>query len=213
MAAGLLLSQQVIVEITAITVKKMNGTITKKNTKKIIYKDGDGDFCLIPLTQGKFAKVDAEDYRQLSQYKWCACKAKKIFYACRTEKRHTVFMHRMIMHAPKHLYCDHKDHNGLNNRKNNLRLCTPAQNVYSKRPQKDASSKYKGVSWHKQSNKWKVSIRFQGKLHHLGAFDNQIKAAMAYDDKAAELFREFAWLKFPERIELRNWIRKIIWAT
>lgn len=171
------------------------------------------DYRLIPLTQGKFAIVDAEDYDWLSKYKWCAWKNENAFYACRTEKGHTVFMHRMIMSAPKGLMCDHIDHNGLNNRKSNLRLCTPAQNVHNKRPQRDSSSKYKGVGSKKQSRKWEARIRFQGKLYHLGDFDNQMEAAMAYDDKAAELFGEFAYLNFPERRELRNWIRKIIWAA
>ena len=167
----------------------------------------------IPLTQGKLAIVDAEDYDWLSQYKWCAARAKNTFYATRTERKRGISMHRIIMNAPKGLMCDHIDHNGLNNRKSNLRLCTPAQNVHNKRPQRDSSSKYKGVGWKKRSRKWEARIRFQGKLYHLGDFTDEIKAALAYDDKAIELFGEFAYLNFPERIDLQNWIKKIIWAA
>lgn len=61
--------------------------------------------------------------------------------------------------------------------------------------------------------RWRARIGFKGKRIHLGDFADEIKAAMAYDDKAVELFGEFAYLNFPERIELKKWIRKIIWAA
>ncbi len=168
---------------------------------------------LIPLTQGKFAIVDAEDYDWLVRYKWYATKAKNTFYACRVEGGKTIKMHREIMRAPKGLVCDHINHNGLDNRKRNLRLCTHAQNCYNQRGGATGTSKYKGVSWDKRSSKWSARIRCNGKLYNLGDFDNQMEAAMTYDDKAVELFGEFAWLNFPERIELRKWIEKIIWAA
>jgi len=122
-------------------------------------------------------------------------------------------MHRMIMHAPKHLCCDHIDHNGLNNRKSNLRLCTNAQNTHNQRIRPNGTSKYKGVSWHRPNNKWVARIAFKRKRMHIGIFDNQMEAAMAYDDKAIELFGEFACVNLPERIEIRNWLRKLIWAA
>jgi len=122
-------------------------------------------------------------------------------------------MHRVIMRAPKGVMCDHRNHNGLDNRKSNLRLCTSAQNQYNKKPKKDCASKYKGVVRRKDCKKWRAKIGFKGKRIHLGYFDDEMDAAMAYDDKAIELFGEFAYLNFPERIELRNWIRKIIWAA
>ncbi len=61
--------------------------------------------------------------------------------------------------------------------------------------------------------RWRARIGFKGKWIHLGDFADEIRAAMAYDDKAVELFGEFAYLNFPERIGLRNWIRKIVWAA
>ncbi|MBA7691068.1 hypothetical protein ES703_99606 [subsurface metagenome] len=168
---------------------------------------------LIPLTQGKFAIVDAEDYDRLNQYKWYASKCKNTFYACRVEGGTTIRMHREIMRAPKGLICDHIDHNGLHNRKGNLRLCTNAQNSYNQQACATGTSKYKGVCWHKCRSKWSARIRCDGKFYNLGDFDNEMEAAMAYDNKAAELFGEFAWLNFPERMELNKWIRKIIWAA
>jgi len=69
------------------------------------------------------------------------------------------------------------------------------------------------VSWHKSNSKWSARIRCDRKFYNLGEFDNQMEAAMAYDDKAVELFGEFAYLNFPERIELKKWLKKIIWAA
>ena len=167
----------------------------------------------IPLTQGKFAIVDAEDYDWLSQYKWCAAKDRETFYAQRYSNGRIVSMHRVIMRAPKGVICDHRNHNGLDNRKSNLRFCTSAQNQYNKRPKKGCASKYKGVVRRKNYKKWRARISFKRQRINLGDFDNEMDAAMAYDDKAVELFGEFAYLNFPERIELRKWIRKIIWAA
>jgi hypothetical protein len=168
---------------------------------------------IIPLTQGKFAIVDAEDYNWLSRHKWCAARSRDTFYTHRGSKGRLISMHRSIMRAPKGLMCDHRNHNGLDNRKSNLRLCTSAQNQYNKRPKKGCSSKYKGVILREDRRRWRAKICFNRKRIHLGDFADAIKAALAYDDKAIELFGEFAYLNFPERIELRNWIRKLIWAA
>jgi hypothetical protein len=186
---------------------------TKENGRNSYVAENGEDFKLIPLTQGQFAIVDAEDYEWLSQYKWCAAKDRETFYAHRACNGTTVSMHRVIMRAPKGMMCDHRNHNGLDNRKSNLRLCTSAQNQYNKRPKKGCASRYKGVVLRSDSKRWRAKIGFKGKRIHIGDFDNQMEAAMAYDDKAIELFGEFSWLNFPERIDLRNWIRKIVWAA
>jgi len=155
----------------------------------------------IPLTRGKFALVDAEDYYRLARYKWCSstCGA-KTFYALANWNRKRVMIHRVIMDAPDHLFVDHIDHNGLNNTKANLRLCTLAQNMRNTRPIKGTSSKYKGVSWNKDAKKWRTVIRLNTKSQHIGHFENEIDAAKAYDKKAAELFGEFAHLNFPPSV-------------
>ena len=152
----------------------------------------------IPLTQGKFALVDAEDYYQLVKFQWCANEPTKTkFYAVRKCNRKHVKMHRAIMAAPDHLVVDHIDHDGLNNCKSNLRLCTLAQNSHNCGSRKRATSRYKGVSWKKSTKKWVATIKFNNKLYHLGTFKNEIDAAKAYDKKAASLFGEFAYLNFP----------------
>jgi hypothetical protein len=181
--------------------------------RRLGIKNEEEGFGLIPLTQGKFAIVDAEDYDRLSKYKWCAAKDGETFYAQRGSNGTTILMHREIMHAPKGMICDHIDHNGLYNRKSNLRLCTNAQNQYNKRPKKDCASRYKGVILRRDCKRWRAQIGYNRKRIHLGDFDDQMEAAMAYDDKAVELFGEFAWLNFPDMIEFRKWLIKIIWAA
>ena len=170
------------------------------------------DIRYIPLTQGKFAIVDAEDYNWLSRYDWFATKSRQTYYAHRYSNGKIISMHREIMRAPKGLICDHINHNGLVNRKSNLRLCTGKQNARNRQARSGCSSKYKGVYWSKRYKKWRARICFNCRRIHLGYFFDEIKAALAYDDKAVELFSEFAYLNFPEKNELQNWLRKIVLA-
>jgi hypothetical protein len=158
--------------------------------------DSDGAK-LIPLMQGKFAIVDAEDYDWLAQYKWSCQKSKNNFYATRAKGSARISMHREIMKAPEGVQVDHIDRGGLKNRRSNLRLCTHAENVHNSRPMRNATSKYKGVCWHKRKKKWCVSISKSGKRTYLGNFDDEVEATRAYDQKAEELFGEFAYLNFP----------------
>ena len=150
----------------------------------------------IPLTRGKFALVDAEDYYRLAQFKWCAQLGKTTIYASRRDGGKSIKMHRLIMDPPDHLLVDHIDHNGLNNCRSNLRLCTIAQNACNA-PSHGLSSKYKGVCWNKRKEKWIARIRLNGKIYNLGYFTDEIAAAKAYDKKAGQLHGQFACLNFP----------------
>ena len=154
---------------------------------------------LIELTQDKFAIVDAQDYEWLSKYKWYAIKDRRTYYAARSANRKTLRMHREIMRAPKHLLVDHRDHNGLNNRRSNLRICTLAENLRNQRSARDSTSKYKGVTWCKAKNLFQARITFNRRRIHLGYFKSEIDAAKAYDKKAKELFGDFAYLNFPDQ--------------
>jgi len=155
---------------------------------------------LIPLTQDKFAIVDADDYDRLCKYKWYAAKKRRNYYAKRRCPHGIVAMHRVILNAPRGLVVDHINHNGLDNRKENLRLCTVAQNCRNARPctRPNQWSKYKGVTFHKRRKHFMAAIRYNRKKYFLGYFKNQIDAAKAYDKKARELFGEFAYLNFPQ---------------
>ena len=153
------------------------------------------DIRFIPLTKGKVAVVDADDYDWLSKYKWYACNNTAVFRARRNLGSKRLFMHRVITDAPPGLVVDHIDGNPLNNRKANLRICTQTENNYNKRPC-GATSRYKGVCWDRCKRKWIAKAAKHRKTYNLGRFDNEKDAARAYDKKAKELFGEFAYLNF-----------------
>ena len=161
-------------------------------------------FRRIPLTQNKYAIVDPEDYERLSKYKWYAAKGHHTFYAVRGKwskiqrKRVELRMHRVITNAPDHLYVDHVNHNGLDNRKANLRLATHAQSVRNREKfTRPATSRYKGISWHSSTQKWCACIQTNNTKIHLGSFDSEIEAAKTYDKAARKLHGAFAALNFP----------------
>jgi hypothetical protein len=150
----------------------------------------------IPLGgRGLFAIVDAADYEELSRYKWYASGHGRNIYAFCYKKGRRVCMHRMIMRAPKGRLVDHIDGNGLNNRRNNLRFCTPGQNQANQKP-RGGSSQYVGVC--RLYGKWQAGINYRGKYLYLGRFDDEIEAAKTRDRKAYELHGEYAYLNFPE---------------
>ena len=158
---------------------------------------------LIPLSQGKFAQVDDEDFERVNQFKWCAWKDDSRFYAMRTAlidgKRRTILMHRFIMKCTdRNIQIDHRNTDGLNNQKSNMRKCTHQENCMNQRKiRKICSSKYKGVYWFKANSKWSVRIGIGGKTLCIGYFTIEEDAARAYDAFAIKHFGEFAVLNFP----------------
>lgn len=153
---------------------------------------------LIPLTQGQFSLVDDEDYERVNAHKWYAAKKRNYFYAQREQNGACIKMHRFIMNVTdKSIHIDHRFGNGLDNRKENLRICTSAQNSMNRDGMPKSSSPYKGVSWCKNTNKWKSQIRKDNKLFYLGVYSDPVEAAKMYDKHAKILFCEFARLNFP----------------
>jgi len=140
----------------------------------------------IPLTQGKVALVDDEDYESLSQFKWYAGKQRHTFYAerknCEKGKRKRMIMHRVIMKdkLKENFFVDHIDHNGLNNQKSNLRVVTHRENLMNRRDKNLVSSIYSGVSWKKREKKYEVHVYVKGKNKFLGTFNDEIQAAIVY---------------------------------
>lgn len=92
----------------------------------------------------------------------------------------------------KNLYVDHINRNTLDNRIENLRICSNQENSFNRRKHIDGKSKYKGVSFHKKTQKWQVSITKNNKSYYIGLFKSQEEAAKAYNIKALELFGDFA---------------------
>lgn len=156
------------------------------------------DTRMIELTQGCSAIVDAADYEWLMQWKWCVNHHKHTTYAKRGAAGATVMMHRFILSATKGITVDHINHNGLDNRRANLRLATYSENLRNTRSVFGSSSKYLGVSFDKTRGKWRANIMLGGTKKQIGRFDREADAAAAYDEAAIRHYGAFANPNFPK---------------
>lgn len=154
----------------------------------------------IPLSKGKVAIIDAEDAKRVNQHKWCATVTKRgRWYAkrkvVRDGKATSEMLHRFIMNCPKGFEVDHINNDGLDNRRENLRLCTRSQNNGNRRL---TTIKFKGVSWERKSKSWRASIGKDYVNYELGRYKTAEEAAEAYDRAARRLYGQFARVNFPE---------------
>lgn len=152
---------------------------------------------LVSLTQGFEAQVDDEDFERISIYNWYALNTNNITYALTTIKYDKVHLHRFVLRLyDTSTEVDHKDRNGLNCQKSNLRIANRSQNKANSKIPSNNRTGYKGVVWSIKAQKWQATIGFEGKTvwlkYHLTAID----AARAYDKAAKRLFGEFASLNF-----------------
>lgn len=161
-------------------------------------------FRRIKLTRGKYALVDPEDFERLNQYNWYSTHDG---YAKRTVpkklakgKQQYALMHRELCPVPEGLIVDHINRNPGDNRKANLRPATRQQNCwnvnYKNRP---GNSRYIGVSFNKQSGKWRVHMSIDRCFRTIGYYDDEVEAAKKYDEMAKKYRGEFAVLNFPEK--------------
>jgi hypothetical protein len=149
----------------------------------------------IQLTKEKSAIVDDEDFEWLNQWKWTADKGYKTWYAVRSIKKDGKWTH-VRMHVVILAGCDrvdHKDGNGLNNQKENLRPATHRQNLVNS-SRLPGESGLVGVDF--INPKWRARITIDGVNHHIGMFDSKEQAARAYDDCAKKFNAEFARTNF-----------------
>lgn len=164
----------------------------------------------IPLSGGKhgYALIDDEDYKLVSSLSWQPDRHGKITYAKHIEyikggkglKTKCILMHRLILGLKDHStpHVDHRNGNGLDNTRANIRVATSSQNQQNLiRPQSNKTSVYKGVSLTQRGKPWRASICIDGKRLFIGSFDAEIDAAKAYDMQALKLFGDFAHVNFP----------------
>lgn len=154
----------------------------------------------IQLPSGHTAFVDADARELVDQYRWFALVCPHTTYvrgylrgdAGRTS-REWVVLHRLLIAPPDGFDVDHRDRNGLNNRRANLRVCTRSQNNGNTR-RTPSRSGYRGVSWHSQMGKWRAHINLSDRQRYLGLFLDPWEAAQAYNVAALEQWGEFAEL-------------------
>ena len=146
----------------------------------------------IPLTRGKVALVDDEDFERVAAHKWCYM---TVGYAARSvvegKKRKLVYLHRFILQPAKGVHVDHADGDKLNNQRSNLRTCTHQQNMRNTKHYESNTSGHKGVAFDKWTGNWKAYINIDGKTIHLGRFPTAESAAEYRNAVAEKMFGEF----------------------
>ena len=151
------------------------------------YREVDG-VGYVATSNGTPAKIDHEDYDKIKDNNYFCMNG--YAYTSDTGK---VPMHRIIM-GEMGERIDHINHDTMDNRKCNLRICSVAQNRHNSKPNKNTSSKYKGVSFAKDRNLWRSRIRIKDVLYSLGQYEDEEDAAIAYNVAAQLFFGEFAYL-------------------
>ena len=157
-------------------------------------------FQKLSVSQGLSVLVDESDLPILSDHSWHVVKTHNgVRYVNCTimvnGKKKEVPMHRLLLKPLPNQHVDHINRNGLDNRRINLRICTPSQNRWNSLPTIH-SSKFKGVSWQTDRQRWRAQITHRGKKIYIGKYRSEEDAARAYDRVARRLCGKFAWLNF-----------------
>ena len=154
-----------------------------------------GDLAYVTLTRGYEAVIDSADVPLVDGFNWCALVHKNAVYARRADcsgiKQRAVYLHRVILGEPDGMDVDHRDGDGLNNRRNNLREATRSQNMCNQRISSRNTHGLKGVHWHKAAGKWQAHIKLNGRNRHLGLFTTPEAAYAAYCDASTRLHGDF----------------------
>lgn len=146
----------------------------------------------ITLTRGLHTIVDSNISSEILEKKFCATLCRGKYYAVTNVLGKTVYLHRLIMNAPKGIVVDHINGDTLDNRKPNLRLCSHKENIRNQRTHPDKWQKYRGVDFMKAKNKFRARITSDGNEHHLGVFDTAEEAFTAYRAASKKIFGNFS---------------------
>ena len=154
---------------------------------------------VITLSQGKFAAINEADWEKVKGYKWYADRRNGNHWYARSHdsQQKIVYLHRLIMEPPDGMVVDHRNGNGLDCRRSNMRVCTHQENMRNRR-KTCGLSQFKGVSRHKWTGRWCADVNVDDKTIHLGLFDSEENAARAYDEAAQKHHGDFARLNFPD---------------
>lgn len=155
-----------------------------------------------PTHPNAFAVVDDEDFDHLNQWKWTAVRNKKRVYAERKAQRSSIRMHRYLLGAHSETQIDHRDLNGLNNQKSNLRVCTRSENQCNRALQSNNKSGFIGVCWWSRDKNWRAQIKTNGINKNLGYYPTAEIAAKFRDEAAKRMHGAFARLNFPDMPEV-----------
>ncbi len=151
----------------------------------------EGDLAFIPLTQGYEAVVDAADVPLVGGFNWTAWVGSHTVYAYRKVKNVSIYLHRTVARVGAETEVDHRDGNGLNCRKKNLRPATHAQNLRNRCASSRSEHGVKGASPDKRRNKWRARITVDGKVYWLGYHATAEAANEAYRQASERLHGEF----------------------
>jgi len=158
----------------------------------------------IPVSRGLVALVDDEDYERVAALKWHADPVdyqhleRNDYYAKRTMNNdRKLFLHRFILNITDGRRVDHRNGDGLDCRRSNLRIASKSQNSANAKKRIDSKQPFKGIR-KSSSGRWQSRIRINGQVINLGSFDTAEDAARAYDDAARKHFGPFARLNLPE---------------
>lgn len=160
--------------------------------RKINETISHNDYIEVILTRGMSTLISKDDWDYIKNHKWFfSGRSPRIAAVARVEGI-KVYLHNFLMRPGDQQEVDHINHDRLDNRRQNLRLCNRSQNCANKRSYKNTYSKFKGVTWHKRQRKWIAQIKVNQKIKHLGSFVSEDDAARTYDVAARKYFGQFA---------------------
>lgn len=155
--------------------------------------DLTGEYGIGYTSSGQTFKFDIEDYKLIKNYSWHLSDCGYVASTINGIKTTKLLMHRLVMDVSDSTqFIDHINHDKTDNRKQNLRICTCSQNQMNKRI-KPGNSGHRGVSWHKNKKRWFAHICVDGRLIHLGAFENIDEAIIARKEAEKKYFGEFSY--------------------
>jgi hypothetical protein len=145
----------------------------------------------LPVGRDLVALADIDDAERLLQYRWRAIRIRRTWYAVRADSDALIYMHRLILNAPDGMIVDHRDGNGLNNSRANLRVVTHRENNINAAKRAGCSSHHRGVDYHRSTRAWRARVWCGGRETLVGFFATEEEAVAARERAAREVYGEY----------------------